>query len=246
MVHASKGFLKRPGPLLRSEPWIIAAIARATLGDENGIGWTSLADDYSLIREKIEAVFPDFESFNARLRQPGGFHLPNAASDRRWDTVTGKANFLIFDHLEEDEVTEEPNVLRLATMRSHDQYNTTIYGLDDRYRGVFGRRDILFLNPRDSARLGLAEGDVVDVETALVHASPERVVHGLTIVTYDVPDGCCAAYYPETQPLVALDHVDRQSLTPSYKSIPVRLRRAVEESWSDTGVEREGLVGRRT
>jgi molybdopterin-dependent oxidoreductase alpha subunit len=245
MVHASKGFLKPPGPLLRSEPWIIAEIARATLGDDTGIGWASLAGNYALIREKIEAVFPEFESFNARLRQPGGFQLPNAAADRSWDTASGKATFLLFDHLEEDEATKDPAVLRLATMRSHDQYNTTIYGLDDRYRGVFGRRDILFLNARDGARLGFAEGDVVDVETALVHASPDRIVRALTVVTYDVPDGCCAAYYPETQPLVALEHVDLQSLTPSYKSIPVRLSRASKVAESETGVGREGLVGLR-
>jgi molybdopterin-dependent oxidoreductase alpha subunit len=243
MVHASRGFLKSPGPLLRSEPWIIAQIARTTLGDGTRIGWATLAGDYSLIRDKIEAVFPEFEAFNARIRRPGGFHLPNAAADRSWATQSGKANFLIFDHLEEDEAAQDPDVLRLATMRSHDQYNTTIYGLDDRYRGVFGRRDILFLNARDGARLGFEEGDVVDVETALVHANPERVVRGLMVVTYDIPDGCCAAYYPETQPLIALEHIDRQCLTPSYKSIPVRLRRAVGGGASDTGVTREGLVG---
>jgi molybdopterin-dependent oxidoreductase alpha subunit len=243
MVHASKGFLTPPGPLLRSEPWIIAAMAQTTLGDDMGIDWSELVGDYALIRDKIEAVFPEFEGFNARLRTPGGFHLPNAAADRSWDTPSGKANFMIFDHLEEDELAKDPDVLRLATMRSHDQYNTTIYGLDDRYRGVFGRRDILFLSARDGGRLGFAEGDRVDVETALSHASPDRIVRGLMVVTYDLPDGCCAAYYPETQALVALDHVDRECLTPSYKSIPVRLHRAVEGGRSETAVEREGLVG---
>lgn len=244
MVHASTGF--RPaGEMLRSEPWIIANIARATLGETSPIDWTGLAGDYALIREKIEAVFPEFEAFNARIKEPGGFHLPNAASDRSWATATGKANFLIFDHLEEDELSEDTDVLRLATMRSHDQYNTTIYSLDDRYRGVFGRRDILFLNARDGARLGFEEGDLVDVETALTHSNPDRVVRGLTVVTYDVPDGCCAGYYPETQPLVALEHVDKDSLTPSYKSIPVRLRKATQGVQSETAVVREGVVGRR-
>jgi len=156
---------------------------------------------------------------------PGGFRLPNPAAERIWRTESGKARFHVFPNLEEDESSDQPDVLRLASMRSHDQYNTTIYGLDDRYRGVFGRRDILFLNGRDISRLGLAEGDVVDVETALQHARPDRVVRGLTVVNYDLPNGCCGAYYPEMQQLIALDHIDPDSLTPSYNSIPVLLRR---------------------
>jgi molybdopterin-dependent oxidoreductase alpha subunit len=243
MVHASRGFLVPPSPMLRSEPWIIAQLARAAVGVDKGIDWEELAGDYSLIRDRIEAVFPEFANFNLRIMQPGGFHLPNAAAERRWTTESGKANFIVFDHLEEDLTTSDPAVLRLTSMRSHDQYNTTIYGLDDRYRGVFGRRDILFLNPRDIARLGFAEGDVVDVETALLHASPDRVVRGLTIVSYDLPDGCCGAYYPETQPLIALEHVDRKSLTPSYKSVPVTLRASTGAEGGDTSIVRDGVVG---
>ncbi len=243
MVHASRGFLVPPSPMLRSEPWIIAQLACAAVGNDKGIDWDELAGDYSLIRDRIEAVFPEFANFNLRIMQPGGFHLPNAAAERRWTTETGKANFIVFDHLEEDLTTSDPAVLRLTSMRSHDQYNTTIYGLDDRYRGVFGRRDILFLNPRDITRLGFAEGDVVDVETALLHASPDRVVRGLTIVSYDLPDGCCGAYYPETQPLIALEHVDRKSLTPSYKSVPVTLRAGTGAEGSDTSIVRDGVVG---
>ncbi len=226
MVHASRGFLKPAGDTLRSEPWIIAGMARAALGDSPPVDWEALVDDYSRIRDKIEAVFPDFRDFNERIRQPGGFHLPNSAGERRWNTASGKANFLIFPHLEEDIETDDPDVLRLATMRAHDQYNTTIYSLDDRYRGVFGRRDILFLNERDMARMELAEGDIVDVATALAFEREDRVVRRLTVVQYDLPEGCCGAYYPESQALVALDHVDPESLTPSYKSVPVRVRRA--------------------
>lgn len=244
MVHASKGFLRPPGDMVRSEPWIIASLARSTFGPGGPVNWEALSGDYALIREKIEAVYPDFQGYNQRIRGRGGFHLPNSATQRIWKTPSGKANFFIFQHLEEDLPNDSPDVLRLASMRSHDQYNTTIYGLDDRYRGVFGRRDVLFLNARDLERLGFQEGDIVDVETALEHARPERVVRALTIVRYDLPDGCCGAYYPETQPLIALEHVDPVSLTPSYKSIPVRVRHSLAEGDEDIMVVREGVAGR--
>ena len=172
MVHASRGFLTPPGDMVRSEPWIIASLARGTMGPGGLVAWEELAGDYALIRDKIEAVFPDFQGYNQRIREPGGFQLPNSASQRVWNTPSGRAQFAIFPHLEEDLPTDSADVLRLASMRSHDQYNTTIYGLDDRYRGVFGRRDILFLNPREMARLGFDEGEVIDVETALEHAGP--------------------------------------------------------------------------
>jgi anaerobic selenocysteine-containing dehydrogenase len=128
-------------------------------------------------------------------------------------------------------------------MRSHDQYNTTIYGLDDRYRGVFGRRDVLMMNEGDMARLGLVEGDLVDVETALEHAHPERVVRALTVIRYDLPPNCCGAYYPESQALVALGHIDKQSGTPSYKSVPVRVSPATIRPAGETAIAREGLTG---
>lgn len=246
MVHASRGFLKPPSDMVRSEPWIIAQIAKASLPEHISVDWDALCGDYALVRDKIAAVFPDFEGFNDRIRASGGFHLPNTAEMRVWKTESGKANFLIFPHLEEDLDTDQADVLRLASLRSHDQYNTTIYGLDDRYRGVFGRRDILFLNTKEMSRLGFAEGDLVDVETALDHARPDRIVRALTVVRYDLPDGCCGAYYPETQPLIALEHVDRDSLTPSYKSIPVRLRPATTAPEAETVVGRAGLVGTRS
>jgi molybdopterin-dependent oxidoreductase alpha subunit len=243
MVHASRGFLKPPSGEARSEPWILASLARATLGSTVDVDWEGLVADYAVIRDKIESVYPEFAGFNDRIRQPGGFQLPNAAQQRIWNTASGKDNFLIFDHLEEDLHTDDPDILRLATMRSHDQYNTTIYGLDDRYRGVFGRRDVLMMNEADMTRLGLAEGDLVDVETALAHAHPDRVVRGLTVIRYDLPPQCCGAYYPESQALVALGHIDKQCLTPSYKSIPVRVRPAVAGSTGATAVQRAGLTG---
>ncbi|MFK7791085.1 MAG: FdhF/YdeP family oxidoreductase [Devosiaceae bacterium] len=239
MVHASKGFLDPASPNLRSEPSIIAGIAKATLGETN-VDWEGLVDDYALIREKIEAVIPGFEDFNARIKEPGGFLLPNPASSRVWKTPSGKAQFLPFPGLDVDPVFSDHDVLKLTTVRSHDQYNTTIYGLDDRYRGVFGRRDVLFMNARDIKRLGFVEGDRVD----LIGANDEtRAVYALTIVEYDLPKGCCASYYPETQALIGLDDRDEAARTPSFKAIPIRVRPASNGSDPNLAVTREGLVG---
>ena len=243
MVHASSGFLAPPSDQVRSEPAIVAGIAKATLGSRSVVDWDAMAGDYALIRDKIEAVFPDFEGYNDRIREPGGFQLPNSAQQRIWKTDSGKANFAVFPGLEEDAPVSGPGVLTLTTLRSHDQYNTTVYGLDDRYRGVFGRRDVLFINPAELDRLGLREGEVVDVCTAMAHAHADRVVRGLMLVSYDLPDGCCASYYPETQPLIALEHVDPDSLTPAYKSVPVTLRPASRGTAEQVIVGRAGVAG---
>jgi anaerobic selenocysteine-containing dehydrogenase len=243
MVHASSGFLAPPSDQVRSEPAIIAGLAKATLGARSGVDWNALVGDYALIRNKIEAVFPEFEGYNQRIREPGGFQLPNAAQQRLWKTDSGRANFAVFAGLEEDGAAPADGVLTLTTLRSHDQYNTTVYGLDDRYRGVFGRRDVLFINDAELARRGLQEGDVVDVCTAGAHAHSDREVSGLMLVRYDLPDGCCAAYYPETQPLIALEHVDPDSLTPAYKSVPVSLRRSNGRGDAPVAVGRGGVAG---
>lgn len=243
MVHASRGFLHPPGDNVRSEPWIIAMIAKATLAGKGGIDWDAMAGDYDLIRDKIEAVFPAFAGYNEKIRHPGGFHLVNSAALRQWNTPSGKANFLLMAGMQEDETTADDAVLRLTTLRSHDQYNTTVYSLDDRYRGVFGRRDVLMLSAGEIARLGFREGDVVDVATALRYEQADRVVQSLTLVAHDLPDGCCAAYYPETQALVALEDHDPECKTPSYKSVPVRLRLAGATLPADRAVEKEGVVG---
>ncbi|WP_426263528.1 FdhF/YdeP family oxidoreductase [Sphingomonas sp. PWP1-2] len=245
MVHASRGFLMPPGENVRSEPWIVAGIAKATLGGKGAIDWDGYVANYDRIRDKIEAVFPAFKDYNTRIREPGGFHLPNSAAERVWNTDTGKANFIVATGVEEDETTRDPSVLRLTTLRSHDQYNTTIYALDDRYRGVFGRRDVLFLNAKEIARLGFVEGDVVDVTTALAFKRDDRIVQGLMLVEHALPDGCCASYYPETQPLIALEDHDPQSLTPSYKSVPVQIRSAGTKNAADRIVARAGVAGRK-
>jgi molybdopterin-dependent oxidoreductase alpha subunit len=240
MVHASKGFLDPASPNIRSEPAIIAGIAKATVGNTDTVDWDALVGDYALIRDQIEAVFPDFYDFNTRVQAPGGFHLPNPAASREWNTSTGKAQFIVFPGLHEDPQFSDPDVLKLTTVRSHDQYNTTIYGLDDRYRGVFGRRDVLFMNARDIKRLGFVEGDRVDLVGA---QNAARAVYALTIVAYDLPKGCCASYYPETQALIGLDDRDEAARTPSFKAIPIRLRPATNGQNEGFAITREGLVG---
>ncbi|WP_284947062.1 FdhF/YdeP family oxidoreductase [Acidisoma cladoniae] len=227
MVHASKGRLPPPSPEVRSEPAIVAGIAHAVLGDRYGIDWNGYVADYDRIRESIAAVLPAFAAYNERISEPGGFRLPLAAAERKWLTPSGKAEFLLHPGLAEDPRMDDPAVLTLTTLRSHDQYNTTIYGLDDRYRGVFGRRDVVFLNAEDLTARGLAAGDVVDIA-----AEPEigraagAVLRGMTVVAYDIPRGSAAAYYPEANVLVSLAHHDSRSGTPSYKSVPVRITRA--------------------
>jgi anaerobic selenocysteine-containing dehydrogenase len=225
MVHASSGKLRPASEQLRSEPAILAGMAHATLPNSK-VPWLDLMADYDRIRDAIEAVFPDFKDFNQRIRIPGGFRLPLPPTMRVWTTPSGKAEFIVFQGVAEDIETAAPDVLKLTTIRSHDQYNTTIYGLDDRYRGVFGRRDVLFANEEDLAARKLAHGDVVDVETALPSGDRLRL-SGLTAVAYDIARGSVAAYYPEANALVPLTYHDQLSGTPSYKSVPVRISRSL-------------------
>jgi len=232
MVHASRGLNPPASEHLMSEPAIVAGIAHATFGDDSQVDWLSLADDYDAIRDLIARVFPAFEGYNARVRAPGGFRLEVGPSNRVWNTASGKANFLPFDPKGGDPRRGDPGVMILTTLRSHDQYNTTIYGMNDRYRGVFGRRDVIFANPDDMARLGLAQGDLVDLGAAFDETG-ERMVRAFTVVARDIPPGCLAAYYPETNVVVSLDDHDRRSGTPAYKSAPVRLRKHQAAGWRD-------------
>ncbi|HBN5337654.1 TPA: FdhF/YdeP family oxidoreductase [Enterobacter cloacae] len=220
MVHASSGKLKPASPLLRAEPAIVAGMAKATLKTTR-VDWMHLVADYDRIRDLIEQTIPGFEDYNARIRVPGGFRMPLPPTKRIWPTATGKAMFSVFEGVNEDASGEGDNVLRLITLRSHDQYNTTIYALDDRYRGVFGRRDVLFMNEADMAQSGLEHGDRVDIETALP-GSTQRL-EDITVVAYAIAPGSVGAYYPEANVLVPLDYLDKESGTPSYKSVPVRL-----------------------
>ncbi|CDZ68261.1 Protein YdeP [Neorhizobium galegae bv. orientalis] len=226
MVHASRGFLKPPSDLLLSEPAIVAGIAKATLGSRYGIDWDGMTANYGRIRDKIEEVFPDFREFNKRVRKKGGFRLDVPATFRRWATDSGKANFLLAPGLDEDPLLKTPDALVLATIRSHDQYNTTVYGLDDRYRGVFGRRDVIFISKDDLARRGLEDGDRIDVKGLVATAEGEHIVRGFIAVAYNIPKGSIAGYYPEMNAVISLRRYDPQSGTPSYKGVPVVVSRS--------------------
>ncbi len=223
MVHASRGRLKPASDQLRSEPAIVAGIAQAALPNSK-VAWMELITDYDLIRDKIEIVYPDFADYNERIRVPGGFRLPLGPTERVWKTPSGKAEFKLFSGLNEDISLSDGTILKLATIRSHDQYNTTIYGLDDRYRGIFGRRDVLFMNDRDLKAKGLEHGDLVEIETAL--PSGGKRLLKLTAISYDISEGSVAAYYPEANCLIPIDYQDKESGTPSYKSVPVRVSKA--------------------
>ena len=220
MVHASQGRLPPPSDEVKSEPWIVAHLARAVLGDRYAIPWEDYCGDYDLIRDAIEAVLPAFADYNARIREPGGFRLPLPSAERIWKTKSGKAEFVVFKGLGEKEVDRD--VLMMTSLRSHDQYNTTIYGLDDRYRGIFGRRDVVFMNAEDVAARGWKTGDVVDVQSVDM---PDAVLKGFRVVAHDMARGCAAAYYPEANVLMPLDAYDKKSGTPSYKSTPIRVVR---------------------
>jgi molybdopterin-dependent oxidoreductase alpha subunit len=239
MVHASAGRNRPASELLLSEPAIVAGMANATLGERTVVDWDGFVANYDLIRDAIEDVFPIFQAYNARIRIPGGFHLTSTARERIWMTPSGKANFLVFDDLGEEPEAADPDLLWLTTVRSHDQYNTTIYSLSDRYRGVYGQRDVLFINPREMEKRGLQADDRVDLVT---HSTDdiERVVRGFRIVPYAFPDGCCAAYYPETNPLVPLYSHDPNSFTPASKGIQIRLVRSLAHDATAERVARAG------
>ncbi|WP_246820721.1 molybdopterin-dependent oxidoreductase [Bradyrhizobium iriomotense] len=225
MVHASGGRNTPASEHLLSEVAIIAGVAKATLGERTVVDWDGFGADYDRIRDAIEAVFPIFQGYNARIRVPGGFHLTSTARERIWATPSGKANFLVFPGCGEDPAQSDDDFLWLTTIRSHDQYNTTLYSMSDRYRGVFGQRDVVFLNEYELKKRGLADGDRVDLVTASTDGA-ERIARNFRVVVYSFPTGCCAAYYPETNPLVPLYARDPLSFTPSFKGVPIRLVRS--------------------
>ncbi|QUM80015.1 FdhF/YdeP family oxidoreductase [Moritella sp. 5] len=226
MVHASAGVVAGDIGEMRSEPAIIAGIAEATLGKQP-IDWGWVIEDYARIRDLIEKTIPGFSDFNRKIKQPGGFYLGNSAAQRQWQTASKKAQFMQHDlpaHLRPAnlrELSSDP-VFVLQTMRSHDQYNTTIYGFNDRYRGISGERKVLFVNENDIAALGMENNQLVDIES-LWPDGIERKVFGFKLVAYDIPEGNIAAYFPETNPLVSIDGKGDLSDTPISKAIPVVL-----------------------
>ncbi|MFR9751607.1 FdhF/YdeP family oxidoreductase [Nocardia sp. 004] len=220
MVHLSTGRLKPVSDQLRSEVAIVCELAQRLLGADHPVPWARFAQDYDTIRDAIALVVPGCADYNRKVRQRNGFQLPHPPRDRReFRTATGKANFAV-NALTWTPVPEGRLVLQ--TLRSHDQYNTTIYGLDDRYRGVHGGRKVVLVHPDDIAAFGFADGELVDVISEWTDGT-ERRVTGFRLVSYPTPRGNAAAYYPETNPLVPLEHVAARSNTPVSKAVTVRL-----------------------
>jgi len=218
VVHASQGRLAPVSNNLRSEPVIVAEIASRVLGDRP-LAWLDITEDYDRVRDHIESVVAGFEDFNTRVREPNGFVLPNPPRDgRRFATVSARANFTIN---EQTELEIPEGHLLLQTVRSHDQFNTTVYGMDDRYRGVSGARDVVFVNPLDLEGRGLRDGSRVDV-VSIADDGP-RWMRNVTVLAYPTPRGCAAAYFPEANVLVPLDATAAESNTPASKSIIIRL-----------------------
>ena len=226
-MHGSRGMAEPAAPTLLSEPAIVAGIAKATLDPNPRVDWDAWVADYATIRDAIEQTFPEiFRDFNARMWTPGGFRKPLGAAERIWKTDSGKAEFTAPDELPGNpDMDGGVGVLRLFTIRSDGQFNTTIYSHDDRFRGVHGSRMVLFMSEADMAAYGLAQGELVALRTKS-DDGVERRVDGLQIVPYDVPAGCIAGYYPECNPLIPLWHHAKESKVPAAKSIDVLLERS--------------------
>jgi molybdopterin-dependent oxidoreductase alpha subunit len=222
IVHPSQGTFAPASEHLLSEPRIVARLATATLGERAPrIAWGALADDYDRVRDLIARVVPDCERYGERVREPGGFRLYNAARERVFQTQSRRARFTVHPLPER---TLEPGQLLMMSIRSHDQYNTTVYGLDDRYRGVRGGRRVIFMNADDARDRGLGEGDVVDITSHFVDG--ERTATRFVVHVYPMPRECCATYFPEANVLVPLGSVARKSNTPASKSVVVSVARS--------------------
>jgi len=201
----------------------VAELAKASLPPNPNTPWDDWANDYATIRSSIAETYPDiFYDYEERMLEPGGFQRPLPARQRDWKTKSGKANFVAPPALDEDPDMPGcgPDTLRMITLRSNDQFNTTVYGYDDRFRGITGTRDVLLMNPQDIAKHGLRPGGKVRVET-VSKDNILRALGGLTVVPYNIPPGCVGAYYPEANVLLPLWHYAVGSKTPAAKSIPV-------------------------
>lgn len=228
MVHGSGGINKPASPELRSEVAIIAGIAAATVGSDV-VDWADLAQNYDRIRELIARTIPGFHGYNERVRRPRGFRLYNAVDHRVWNTPSQRANFSsdsLPRETEHQKALGEQGLFVLQTFRSHDQYNTTVYGLDDRYRGIYGERRVVFVNPADLAEIGAEPGDRVDI-VGRHDDGVVRVAESFRVVPYDLPRGSVAGYYPELNVLVPLTTAGEQSDTPTSKSVLVSFRLSV-------------------
>jgi len=220
VVHRSRGALKPASRELLSEPAIIAGLATSTLGEESGVDWHWHVEDYDRIRDAIEACIPGFEEYNKRVRQDGGFYLPNGARERKFNTADGKAHFTV-NTLPELEVGNDEYLM--MTIRSHDQFNTTIYGLDDRYRGIYNERRIVLMNPEDVKAAGLQQGEAVNILSSF--NGVEREARNFLVVPFNIPTRCIATYFPEANVLVPIDNFADGSKTPASKSIVCRIEK---------------------
>ena len=225
-IHGSRGKRRPLSPHLRSEPWIIAELAKATLVEGKAdVDWDGWVADYALVRDAIEATYPGiFTDFNKRLFTPGGFPRPLGAHKRQWATASGKATFIVPSGLSENpDCITGKDVLKLITLRSNDQFNTTIYGYDDRFRGIKGTRQVVLMNSVDMERLGFSEGQSVTLATVATD-DIHREVAGLRVHCYDIPRGCIGGYYPECNPLIPLWHHAERSKVPAAKAVPVTMK----------------------
>jgi molybdopterin-dependent oxidoreductase alpha subunit len=220
VVQSSRGNLEPASDQLLSETAIVARLARATLGTRSTVEWEKLAGDYDHIRDSIERVVPGFDDYNRRVREPGGFYLPNGARERKFHTASGKAEFTVHPL---PKSALEPGQFLMMTIRSHDQFNTTIYSNDDRYRGIHGERRIVFLNPVDVKDAGLSENELVDLVSHF--EGEERIARAFRVVPYSIPRRCAATYFPEANVLVPVRHVADKSNTPASKSVVISLRK---------------------
>jgi molybdopterin-dependent oxidoreductase alpha subunit len=225
VVQLSKGVLEPVSPYLLSEPVIICLMAKATLGSRSSINWDTYLQHYDYIRNDIERTIPGFENYNKRVRVPGGFYLPNCNREGSFDTGSKKAHFNIAPITTHTLADDE---LLMMTIRSHDQFNTTIYGLDDRYRGIYKERRVILMNRHDMNQRNLQQGDIVDIYN--YHGGRERVAHQFIVVPYPIPQQCTATYFPEANVLVPVDSVADKSNTPTSKAIVIKVKKKLAES----------------
>lgn len=224
VVQISRGSLEPASPELLSEPQIVARLARATLEHRTTVDWEDLANNYDKIRDAIERVVPGFDDYNTRVHNPGGFYLPNAARKRVFNTASGKAQFTVHQL---PELKLGPDQFLMMTIRSHDQFNTSVYSSNDRYRGISDGRRVVFLNPKDIAAAGLRARQVVDLVSHF--EGEERIARRFEVVPYDIPQRCAATYFPEANVLVPVRSVAEKSNTPASKSVVISIRPATEE-----------------
>ena len=222
VVQQSKGVLQPVSDQLLSEPVIVCQLAKATLANNSKVNWDKYLKHYDHIRNDIEKTIPGFEQYNQRVRQPAGFYLPNCNRDGSFDTQTKKAQFSISTFTPTVVADDE---LMMMTIRSHDQFNTTIYGLDDRYRGIYNERRVILMNQADMNNRNLGSGDIVDLYNE--DDGRQRIAHKFIIVPYPIPRGCTATYFPETNVLVPISSVAEKSNTPVSKLVVIKLRKSV-------------------